>query len=77
MQKCEFRPNCENNQIITRKLTENYCNGHFQKCTRYKIRTSLGDEYIPKSLSPDDEIRARDIINHGFKHFEDRIDTYY
>lgn len=77
MQKCEFRVNCKNNPIITKNYTETYCNGHFQACTRFKVRTSLGDEFVPKNLSPDDITRARKIINHGFKHFEDRIDTYY
>ena len=77
MENCEFRTKCANNPVITRDLTETYCNGHFKKCTRYKIRTSLGDEYIPKNLSPDDKMLAKNIINHGFKHHEDRIDTYY
>ena len=77
MQQCEFRPKCENNPVITENLTETYCKGRFQKCSRYKIRTSLGEEYVPKKLSPSDKKNAQKIINHGFKHYEDRIDTYY
>lgn len=74
MFQCEYIEGCKNNPNITDR---SYCQGHYQQCARFKIRTGIGEDYLPYNLKPEESIRAREILNYGFMHHEERRDTFY
>ncbi|MFW9928880.1 MAG: hypothetical protein ACFFD1_05790 [Candidatus Thorarchaeota archaeon] len=77
MAECDYRDNCRNNPVITTQLSKSYCCGNYRSCARFKIRTGLGDDYVPKNLKPNEHEKAREIINHGYMHHEERLNTFY
>jgi methyl-accepting chemotaxis protein len=51
-------------------LKQEYCFGrgkHYTECARYKVASTLGREYVPKDLFPDQLERALEIIKKGGK----------
>jgi hypothetical protein len=78
MTQCEYRIGCENNpNLKSDEITRTYCHGNYNKCARFKIRTSIGEDYLPYNLKPDELTRTREILNHSYMHHEERRDTYY
>ena len=74
MSSCDYQEGCKNNPNITNR---SYCISNYQQCARFKIRTGIGEEFLPYNLKPEESVRAREILNHGYMHHEDRRDTYY
>ena len=77
MKTCDFNNFCKNNPIISPDLAKKFCNGNYFSCARFKIRSSLGSDYLPNNLHPKDEEKAKELIHHGFMHAWDRLNTYY
>ena len=60
MATCEFSDSCSffkeefrNNPHANEFLCNNYCNGDFTTCARYKIALSDGIDNVPPDLLPD------------------------
>ena len=70
MAKCQFMENCPffNAEEITglHNLTtffkEMFCLDDFSHCSRYKIATTLGREYVPRLMTPEQGQWADQII---------------
>jgi hypothetical protein len=80
LSNCDFLENCqtlEDPKNIERFKMEYCLENRFKKCAGYKIRTSLGPDYLPPDLNPDQQERAQDIIRHGFEKEEYRVNAYY
>ena len=75
--ECDYLFNCASNPKITLSMMEKYCKTHPMQCARFKIRMSIGNEFLNPEILPVDNEKAKNIINHTFMHEEHRISTYY
>jgi len=69
MSDCEWLGTCPffNDKMqgmpTTAQLAKNrYCCGTFNECSRYIVRAALGKEHVPADMFPDQQKRAKDLI---------------
>jgi hypothetical protein len=43
-------------------VKKEYCTDNFQACARYMVLQSVGGDFVPNDLQPDQEERAKEII---------------
>lgn len=49
------------------KIKEKYCNKDYEKCARYMVLKSIGGDFIPNDLLPEEVERAKEIIDEGLE----------
>lgn len=52
---------------IIKHYQRKYCSFDPEACARYKVRTELGNEYLPSDLLPTEMELAKKIINEKYK----------
>jgi len=48
---------------VAEMMTQRYCHGDFNSCARKIVFHALGEGHVPVNLAPNDDQRAREIIN--------------
>ena len=64
LEKCPFfNDKMVNMPSITTWLKKQYCNNDsYYNCARYSVRSALGPEGVPINLFPNEQIRAKEIL---------------
>ena len=69
MAECDKLPTCaffndrmENMPAAAALLKQQYCQGSFEACARYRVETKLGSTSVPAYLLPEDAAAADRIV---------------
>ena len=64
IETCRFFQAAMNNMpTVAEMMKQRYCHGDFDTCARTSVLNELGSENVPVNLAPNDDQRAREIIN--------------
>lgn len=48
---------------VSEWLRYQYCHGNFAQCARHTVHESLGSEFVPADLFPNEQVRAHQILS--------------
>lgn len=67
LSKCPFfHDKMANMPSMADLMKQNYCQGDWSRCARYRIFNDLGNEYIPADLFPNEQDRATQVLKDGW-----------
>ena len=73
MAGCERLLNCpivndpKEGTVSAEKVKEKYCNNNYSACARYMVLKSVGADFIPNDLMPDQVERAKETIEEALE----------
>jgi hypothetical protein len=63
LEKCPIVNETKNGSASDfQKIKETYCYQNFEKCARYIVLTTVGGDFVPKELLPEQVEKAKEII---------------
>ncbi|MCK5058951.1 MAG: hypothetical protein KAT34_20055 [Candidatus Aminicenantes bacterium] len=63
LEKCPIVNNSKNGAASDfEKIKEKYCYNNYSKCARYMVLTSVGGDFVPNDLLPEQVEEAKEII---------------
>ena len=65
--KCQIVNNPNEEVVSVKKVKEKYCNTNYSACARYMVLKSVGADFVPNDLLPDEVERAKEIIEEALE----------
>jgi hypothetical protein len=65
--ECQIVNNPNEEVVSVETLKEKYCNTNYSACARYKVLKSVGGDFVPNDLLPDEVERAKQIIEEALE----------
>jgi len=65
--KCSIVNDSTEGTVSVEMVKEKYCNNNYSACARYMVLKSVGGDFVPNDLMPEQVERAKEIIEEALE----------